>query len=201
MKIRTIAAATALGMVLAACNQSAPDQGNQPQQNAPAGDFGGYGPFGTDAQQQQQQQNVPPGGGGAEHVVAGGGSSAPAEFQKLISSYLDAGASNMAAGWVTLPAVPDAITSLQAGGEHQWRIALRGGQRYALIGACDNECTDVDLIVMDGAGGHAGSDVLEDDYPLVTLQPATDGLYTVRIVLGACSVAPCYVGARLVRAP
>lgn len=204
MSVRLMATTAAIAAIVAlsACSQGgqAPSQPPQDQgaQGQGGGDFGGYGPFGDSQQTPTQQAGAM---GGAERVIAGGGVTAPAEFQTLISKYLETHAGQMAEGWRLMPGVPDVITSLQAGGEHQWQVFLRGGQRYAIIGACDNECSDVDLIVMDGAGGHAGSDVLEDDYPLVSLQPAADGLYTVRIVLNTCTVAPCYVGARIVVAP
>ena len=46
-----------------------------------------------------------------------------------------------------------------------------------------------------------GADVENDDYPIVGFTPQADGVYSVRIVLQTCTVAPCYVAARLVHLP
>lgn len=182
----------ALSAALGACNQ----QTVAPQ--PPATD-GGYGPFGGDAApmttpQQQPMQS-------AESVIAGAATQAPPEFQGLITSYLNNHTGRMAAGWQQIPSVPDVITGLSTLQEHRWQVQLRAGQAYAFIGACDNECSDLDLYLENAAGGEVDTDVLPDNYPLVEITPPVDGIYTLRIQLKACSVEPCYVGARLVREP
>ena len=42
--------------------------------------------------------------------------------------------------------------------------------------------------------------MLPDDYPVVTYTPAANGNYIVRILMQACTVAPCYAGARVTTA-
>jgi hypothetical protein len=200
-KFSAMAAAFALSAFLGACGET---QNTQQTQQPPQGGDGGYGPFAGDTQQPPPAIAPPPmnaGPSGAETVVAGAGGDVPQEFQALVAGYLNDYNRQMAAGWPQIPGVPDVITGLQPGGEHRWQVSLRGGQRYGFIGACDNECSNVDLVVEDASGAIVNSDVLGDDYPLVDVTPRQNGVYTVRIQLKSCSVGPCYVGARLVREP
>jgi hypothetical protein len=193
IKVHAMAAMLALSVGLGGCGDTGliPQQGTE---NAPTD--GGYGPFGGDTGANAPLQ--PAAQGGAESVVSGG-SAAPTEFQSLITGYLDRYAQEMANGWSQVQTVPDVITALQLNNEHRWQVSLRGGQTYGFIGACDNECSNVDLILEDASGAQIKTDVLTDDYPLVDFTPQADGVYTLRIQLKACTIAPCYVGARLVR--
>jgi len=190
LRIHTMTTALALGVLLGACNQPANTQ------QAPAD--GGYGPFGG-----EQNAPAPVAGptGGVETVISGAGGDAHAQAQSLITTYLDRYTGQIAAGWVRVPSVGDTITGLSLGGEHRLQVSLRASQAYAFIGACDNECDNVDLILEDASGSQVDSDVLADDYPLVEVTPPADAIYTLRIQLKTCTIAPCFVGARLVRQP
>jgi hypothetical protein len=189
-----LTAALALCALLGACDQTA--QHSQPV----AGSDGGYGPFGADAPQQPTPTMAAP-TMAQEIVISGAGGGAPPEFQTLITGYLDSYSEQMASGWPRAQGVADAVTGLSAGSEHRWQVRLSAGVGYAFIGACDNECSDVDLILEDENGVQVDTDVLPDDYPLVEVTPRSDGVYTARIVLKSCSIGPCYVGARLLRRP
>lgn len=208
IKVHAMATLLALSTVLAACdagqvNQQGGGQGQSQGQGQGQGapTDGGYGPFAGDTGNggnggfQPVQQT---GGGGGEGVVSGA-SNAPPEFQALITGYLNDYAQQMANGWSQVQSVPDVVAALQVNNEHRWQVSLRGGQTYAFIGACDNECDNVDLILENSSGGQIKADVLDDDYPLVDFTAPADGVYTLRIQLKTCTIAPCYVGARLVR--
>lgn len=193
-----MAAAFVLAVALTGCNQPPPNQQMDTSQQG-----GGYGPFNGGADQNNPPPNNNPfqtGGntGGAEAVISGGGANAPTEFQSLVVGYLDRYTTQMAAGAQRVEGVPDTVTGLELNGEHRLQVRLRGGRSYGFIGACDNECSNIDFILEDGSGAAVSSDVLADDYPLVEVTPQTDGVYTLRIQLKACSIGPCYVGARLV---
>lgn len=184
-----------------------PMQPQQQPQQPPAG-FGGF-PVDSTA----PPPNAPPisgqppvgpsapAGPGGETLISGQGSAPPPEFQALITGYLDNYAQQMAQGWPRAGGVPDIVTGLNVNGEHVAQVQLRAGQPYAFVGACDNECSDVDLVLQDASGRQVAADQMADDYPLVEVTPPTDGAYTLRIRLKACSIAPCYVGARLLRRP
>jgi len=57
----------------------------------------------------------------------------------------------------------------------------------ALIGVCDENCSDVDLIVRDPSGREVGRDFEDDDVPLVVFEAATAGRYTVEVQMPACN--------------
>ena len=203
MRLRILGAAALASAALAACNQQ-PAPAPQPAP-PPQSTDGGYGPFGANAPQGPQQPQPAPMYGpaqgaaqGGESVLAGGGLNAPPEFQRLMLTILDGYSKQMAEGWI---AAGDVITSLNVGGEHVVDVSLRGGRSYAFIGACDNECNDVDLVLEQANGGQIAQDVLPDDYPLVEVTPPADGVYRLRIRLKTCTIAPCYVAARLVYQP
>ena len=211
--VHAMAAMLALSTALGACDAGQVNQqqqqggGGQGGQGAPTD--GGYGPFAGDTGNggngnggnggfQPIQGGGGGGGAGGEGVVSGA-SSAPPEFQALITGYLNDYARQMANGWSQVQSVPDTVAALQVNNEHRWQVSLRGGQTYAFIGACDNECDNVDLILESSSGQQIKADVLDDDYPLVDFTAPADGVYTLRIQLKTCTIAPCYVGARLVR--
>ncbi len=181
------------GAVLCGCEQP---QLGQPTDGAQQG--GGYGPYGAPATPSNAPTQDSPFQTGGEGVVSGGSGNVPPQFQQLVIGYLDGYTEQMAQGWPQVPSVPDAVVGLDPNGEHRWQVRLRGGRSYAFIGACDNECSNLDLILEDGSGAQIDSDVLPDDYPLVEVTPPADGVYTLRIQLRACSIGPCYVAARLV---
>lgn len=116
-----------------------------------------------------------------------------------VRSYLEAGMSAHADhGYRRERNVPDVVLPLQLTSPYLWPVQLRAGVNYRVYGACDNECSDVDMEIY-GADGHlVDRDVGADDTPYVQITPTTSGRAYVRIWLYACQHEPCYVGARLV---
>lgn len=57
----------------------------------------------------------------------------------------------------------------------------------ALIGVCDENCNDVDMIVRDPSGREVGRDFEDDDLPMVILENATAGRYTVEMQMPGCN--------------
>lgn len=188
-------------LALAACGQQQPAAPPQPPP-APAPADGGFNfDFGAPSTNPQPLSGPQAGQGGGEAVVGGVLQGMPPQAQEGLSRYLDNYARQLAPNGVRINAVPDLYAALQPQAEHRWQFQLRGGQAYAVLGACDDDCNDVDLIVEGPDSRALGADVENDDYPIVGFTPQTDGLYSVRIVLQTCTVAPCYVAARLVRLP
>lgn len=70
---------------------------------------------------------------------------------------------------------------------------LQRGYLYAFTGVCDEDCGDVDFIVLDPDGREVGKDQAPDDQPSVFVIPRKRGVYTVRATIPTCS-APigCY---------
>lgn len=94
----------------------------------------------------------------------------------------------------------EVITAIQPASDHQFPVELQGGVAYTIVGACDVDCNDVDLELLDGATGQVvGSDLLPDDYPVVNYTPAAPARFFVRVILKTCTQSPCYVGARVLQ--
>jgi hypothetical protein len=73
-------------------------------------------------------------------------------------------------------------------------LVLDGGVHYALVGVCDNDCTDVDLALMDDSGTQIDSDYELDDYPVVEVTPPYTARYSVHVYMAECSTEPCWYG-------
>lgn len=86
------------------------------------------------------------------------------------------------------------IGSLPDGESSLHRIQLQGGHTYALIGVCDNDCTDLDMRLYDRDGDEVDSDVQNDDTPVVSVTPSRTATYTVRAIMANCNAAPCRYG-------
>lgn len=106
-------------------------------------------------------------------------------------------ADSAAAGYAREPRRGDWMVMLQAGQGQELRIRLAAGKSYQIVGACDQDCTDVDLSVRNAAGQFVGSDYSLDDHPVVNIRPAFDQTYVVRMSMAACSHEPCFAAARV----
>jgi len=102
-----------------------------------------------------------------------------------------------AAGWSQVGA--DTIVPMQPGRDHRFLVDLTAGTEYGFIGACDGDCSNVDLeLISMETGGVVANDMLPDDYPIFPYTPTANGQYMVRLLMQACTTAPCYAGARVV---
>ena len=80
-------------------------------------------------------------------------------------------------------------------GESGWyTLTLRAGWEYELIGACDEDCSDVDLRIYDENSNLIDSDELPDDYPIVEVAPRWTGEFDVRLKMYSCDAEPCRAG-------
>lgn len=114
-----------------------------------------------------------------------------------ITQLLDAEAQQFAAGMSPPQGFSDEIATMEPRTDHRWQFNLTAGQPYTIIGACDGDCTNVDIELIDSRGGVVASDLLPDDYPVVTYTPETTGVFYARALMQACTVAPCYAGMRV----
>lgn len=77
---------------------------------------------------------------------------------------------------------------------HRVAYELEAGRTYRFQAACDQDCSDVDIEVLDPAGAQIALNVDFDNNPYVEVTPAASGSHVVRVWLAQCSVEPCYVG-------
>ncbi len=81
---------------------------------------------------------------------------------------------------------------LNQGGRQSVHLPVTNGVEYSVVGVCDTNCTDFDLVLRNGNGQDIGSDLKPDDFPIVGLQPNMDGVVSMEGVMAACSRTPCY---------
>jgi hypothetical protein len=72
-------------------------------------------------------------------------------------------------------------------------IDLRGGMEYAIVGVCDQDCTDIDLEIFDGDNS-VDSDYEVDDTPVLQVAPAYGAEYRLHVYMANCRTEPCYYG-------
>ncbi len=87
--------------------------------------------------------------------------------------------------------------SLNDDASEQMRLNLQGGTRYAIIGVCDNDCSDVDLRLWAPDGTKVDEDILTDDYPTLEFVAPVTGVYRLSVEMAVCRTNPCYWGVQV----
>jgi hypothetical protein len=82
--------------------------------------------------------------------------------------------------------------ALQPGAKERFTLPVQQGVSYKILGVCDNDCSNVDLRVMNLNGQNIGEDTTPDDIPIVELQPTGTGTVQLEATMVTCSQAPCY---------
>jgi hypothetical protein len=76
-------------------------------------------------------------------------------------------------------------------------VELQRGKDYIMWGVCDQDCSDIDLIIYDSDGEQVDSDLQTDDKPLLHVIPARNGRYRIKVSMANCSANPCRYGVGL----
>ena len=82
--------------------------------------------------------------------------------------------------------------ALKSEASESFTLTLESGLEYLLVGACDLDCTDIDLIIFDEAGNDVDSDYEEDDAPVLTVTPSRTQSYRVHVYMASCTSEPCW---------
>lgn len=94
-----------------------------------------------------------------------------------------------------ISAASRATGQLRAGASTTGTFNVASGANFIVIGACDEGCSDIDLIVRDASGAEVGRDVEDDDAPMVVIPAGSGGRYTFEAQMVTCS-ANCHFGVR-----
>jgi hypothetical protein len=86
------------------------------------------------------------------------------------------------------------IDTLTANGEDRLNFTLTKGATYAIVGVCDEDCSDIDLELYDNNGNSISVDRANDDYPIVRVTPAWTGQFNLEVDMYNCSASYCYYG-------
>lgn len=80
----------------------------------------------------------------------------------------------------------DAITNLT--------VNLDAGKSYEIWGVCDQDCSDIDMVLYDDNDNEIDSDLLTDDKPLVEVTPRHTGGFRIKVTMANCRANPCRYG-------
>ena len=119
-----------------------------------------------------------------------GGASAEQYTQQVLARLSQAQQSFTAQGFqqITQP-----FSGQLAQGQYQnIPVTLNAGGEYRIVGVCDSDCSDLDLVLYDANNNVVSQDNLTDAVPVVSVQPQVSGQFTAQAVMHTCNVSPCY---------
>lgn len=76
-------------------------------------------------------------------------------------------------------------------------IRLEEGRDYVISGACDEDCSDLDLQLLSSSGDLINQDIDLDDVPILSFSPTSTGSYLLGIIMADCDTEICYFGYRI----
>ena len=117
-------------------------------------------------------------------------------YQQQIRSQLQTASNSIRGNGYTSDREP-MMGSLNASANEGMMVNLQGGVRYAIVGVCDNDCSDVDLRIWDPSGTKLDEDILTDDKPVLEFTATVTGQYRLSVEMATCSTNPCYWGVQV----
>lgn len=114
----------------------------------------------------------------------------------LVTAKLDTVTTALAASGFA-PAGAPTIISIAADNSTEVQMQVQAGKGYVIVGICDENCGDLDLLVLKADGTTVGQDVAEDNAPLVTYVATENTTLRVRVSMAGCTAASCLAGAAL----
>ena len=86
------------------------------------------------------------------------------------------------------------LDRLREEGEDTVSVGLTATRSYAIVGACDTDCADLDFWLYDENDNLIDSDTGTDAVPVVRVTPRWSGTFSLRVRMAACAVEPCAYG-------
>jgi hypothetical protein len=72
---------------------------------------------------------------------------------------------------------------------------VSGNAEFVVVGACDDDCTGLQLVIANGTGYEIDAARGPGNSPVVKVSPPMlPGLYRVTVTLSGCKVSPCRYG-------
>lgn len=123
-------------------------------------------------------------------------SPAPAqdEWTRQVSQQLDMVVEAMAERGFS-PVGDAHIEALSEGASDEVELQLAAGS-YMIVGMCDADCEDLDL-VLSLNGEEVTGDFETDDTPVLAFQVEESGTFTLRVDMATCTSGPCRYGVRV----
>lgn len=73
-------------------------------------------------------------------------------------------------------------------------VQMQAGTTYDIVGACDEDCSDLHLLLSTAAGNDMAVDRSSENRPILRFKARESGSYRVRVTMAACRVNPCWFG-------
>ncbi|HSM62082.1 MAG TPA: S1C family serine protease [Longimicrobiales bacterium] len=83
------------------------------------------------------------------------------------------------------------IEMLEQGASYTSDLVFDERGEYRVIGFCDQDCSDLDLALLDGHGREIADDYEIDAFPEIPFEVMRPGRFSVTVYMAACSVEPC----------
>lgn len=120
--------------------------------------------------------------------------------EDLIVDALDVYAADYAEVGVDARRLDETRMSLRQGGSQDWTITVPAGGRYSVLGVCDENCRDFDLIIRGPDGEITRDDALGDVARAgFGLEAGVAPSVTLRGVMASCAEATCRAGVAVFR--
>jgi hypothetical protein len=87
------------------------------------------------------------------------------------------------------------IDALSEGASDEVELQLEPGS-YEIVGMCDADCEDLDLVLSRDSAEVTG-DFETDDTPVLAFQVEGGGTFTLRVDMATCTSGPCRYGVRV----
>jgi hypothetical protein len=71
-------------------------------------------------------------------------------------------------------------------------VEMHPGYEYRVLGVCDRDCADLDLVLYDPNGAALTQDRETTSQPIIGIAPTYSANYTIQVQMYNCTVAPCY---------
>jgi hypothetical protein len=121
----------------------------------------------------------------------------PALAQDIIASQLDE-AVNIMNGNGFAAADEPVLGQLAQGGDEEFELELDAGSNYVVVGVCDGDCKDLDLVLTNGSGDEVTADRELDDVPMLAIEDQS-GTFVLTVSMATCETSQCRYGVRVFR--
>lgn len=71
---------------------------------------------------------------------------------------------------------------------------LDAGEDYFILGICDEDCSDMDMRILDSNNNVITSDEENDDTPVLQITPRQTARYKIQVKMVKCGNPPCFYG-------
>jgi hypothetical protein len=116
-----------------------------------------------------------------------------AQSSAIVREQLDSAAVMMRNEGYVLQGSP-LFGALEEGQQYSITFPLGGGAEYVILGVCDGDCSDLDLLLVDASSQVIDTDFEPDDVPIVGASVDRTGSYTLTVSMAECSIEPCGYG-------